>query len=157
MSYDISVCLMNLYNKFEDEKIDFQLPETLEFDETEKLICNRFKDIDFQLKNDDTAEIIFSRSFLNNPEENNKTNLHWYWIGEVLKKKYKYVAMERLNKDYNSVEAEIQGESSLVYFTAVAFGKREEIDISYFKFIIWKKELDFRIDYNRKLRQYFDI
>lgn len=157
MNYNISVCLMNLYNKFEDEKIDFQLPETLEFDETEKLICNRFKDIDFQLKNDDTAEIIFSNSFLNNPEGNNKKNLHWYWIGEVLKKKYKYVAMERLNKDYNSVEAEIQGESSLVYFTEVAFGKREEIDISYFKFIIWKKELDFRIDYNRKLRQYFDI
>ena len=135
------------------------LPKMLEFDETEKVICNRFKDVDFQFKRDKIAEIIFSTDFLNNPDGNKKTTLHWYWIGEVLKEKYKYVAMERLDKNYNSIEAKIQkeGYSALIDWTIPTFEKMKEIDVSHFKFIIWKSVFDYHKEYDRKLRQYFDF
>lgn len=134
------------------------LPGDFDQDATESLISNRFKDIDFQLKNDKTAVIIFSDKYFNKPIEASNKHIHWYWVGEVLKEKYKYVAMERLNKNYNSVEKKLQrigydGNS----WSMLAFNDILEIDVSHFKFIIWKNKSDFNYDYDRKLRQYFDF
>ena len=150
------------YDYDEQRKIDAwydSLPKMLEFDETEKVICNRFKDVDFQFNCDKTAEIIFSADFLNNPDGNKKTTLHWYWVGEVLKEKYKYVAMERLDKNYNPIEAKIQkeGYSALIDWTIPTFEKMKKIDVSHFKFIIWKSVFDYYKEYDRNLRQYFDF
>ena len=133
------------------------LPEYYDQDAIESLISNRFKDIDFQLKYDKTAVIIFSDKYFNKPIESSNKHIHWYLVGEVLKEKYKYVAMERLDKEYNSVEEEIQKNDPLVYWAMVAFEKRKALDISNFKYTIWKSRLDYRIAYNRNLRQYFDF
>ena len=131
--------------------------ENYDQDATESLISNKFKDIDFQLKYDKKAVIIFSYEYFNKPNESLNKHIHWYYVGEILKEKYKYVAMERLNKDYNSVEEELQKNDPLVYWAMVAFEKRKKLDISHFKFTIWKSPLDYRIAYDRKLRQYFDF
>lgn len=122
-------------------------------EETEELIKNCFAEIDEQFKSGKQAHIIFSDDFLNNPklDENGiHYNIHWYLIMKVFQKRYGYVSMKRLDKDFNSVEEYIESHSQS---EAIKFSP----NVCYFKFFIYKREKDYKRDWNGSVIRLEDL
>lgn len=122
-------------------------------EETEELIKNCFAEIDEQFKSGKQAHIIFSNDFLNNPKPDENGihyDIHWYLIMKVLQKRYGYVTMKRLDKDFNSVEEYIESHSRM---EVIEFGPK----ICYFKFFVYKREKDCKKDWNGSVIRLEDL
>lgn len=122
-------------------------------EETEELIKNCFAEIDEQFKSGKQAYIIFSNDFLNNPKPDENGihyDIHWYLIMKVLQKRYGYVTMKRLDKDFNSVEEYIESHSQS---EVIEFCPK----ICYFKFFIYKREKDYKRDWNGSVIRLEDL
>ena len=122
-------------------------------EETEELIKNRFAEIDEQFKHGKQASIIFSDDFLNNPKPDENGihyDIHWYYIMKVLQKRYGYVSMKRLDKDFNSVEEYIESHCQM---EVIEFCPK----ICYFKFFIYKREKDYKRDWNGSVIRLEDL
>ena len=123
----------------------YNIPEMLYEDETKEYIKDYFNIIDEQLKTSHRAIIIFSNDFFYNSVK----MLHWYYIGEVLKKKYGYVTLERFNTDFISVEEQIQNSSPFSLIIS-------NVSVKYFKYYIYNNSITYFKQYNG-YNQRFDL
>lgn len=127
----------------------YNIPEMLYEDETKEYIKDYFNIIDEQLETSHRAIIIFSDDFFHNSEKIINKMLHWYYIGEVLKKKYGYVTLERFNTDFISVEEQIHNSSPFSLIIS-------NISVKYFKYYIYNNSITYFKQYNG-YNQRFDL
>lgn len=121
--------------------------------ETEELIKHHFAEIDEQFKSGKKAHIIFSANFLNNPkpvENGIHYDIHWYLVMKVLQTRYGYVSMKRLDENFNSIEEYIESHCQM---EVIKCGPK----ICYFKFFIYKREEDYKRDWNGSVVRLEDL
>ena len=123
-------------------------------DETEELIKHYFAEIDEQFKHGNRATLLLTTHFLNDPKpvDENEVHydIHWYWVMKVLQKRYGYVTMKRLDKDFNSVEEYIESHSRV---EVIEYCPK----ICYFKFFIYKREKYYTNDQNGTVTKLDDL
>ena len=122
--------------------------------ETEEFLKPYFHKIDEQFQHEKRAELLLTSSFINDPkpidEDGVHYDIHWYWIMKVLQKKYGYVTMKRLDKNFNSLEEFIESHSRIEIINNCP-------KICLYKFFIYKKEKDYKNDFNGSVMRLEDL